>query len=440
MINFSRIYRKWNLVNMITTDKDCSTSIQLKDYLWVDTRANLYDAVKTMGIRGLSQASKVELMDVIEYFLLSENLKFLFGGVLKDELYLIKELVDAGANNHIMVTMRRDFSEYMIQKLYLVLTYEDTKNKVYYLYMPDEVRENCAKCLQQQVGVGKQNLKENIEETADDVYVPANMAPFVEDWHKHTVSELDKYDDGTEEFKDFKKFVGDLSPKALLKTFGYNVQKTAFEQPSETKTLEFLPAISLFTDMTFPNGQSYNHRFINSSTVLQVDRMQMGDEVQYFNLYIIRVSKDMIKVAVCLGDVINSVYSRNVLGLRELPLIPKHTKHYFPYLYKHINHRTMNDMKKAYLNTISFNSQPRQWFVMSNIEDKGLKLWTDIVMRGPYQKVLEKPVRAVADVVSKIIKDISESGNVNVIAHLNRYMELGESSCELVPYVSQGKN
>ncbi len=94
---------------MITCNLGCSTSIELKDYLWLDTRANLYSTIKAMGIRGLSKAPKDVLIDAIEYFLLDEHLSFLFETVLKDELDFIRQLVSAGPNGFIGEPMKKDF-------------------------------------------------------------------------------------------------------------------------------------------------------------------------------------------------------------------------------------------------------------------------------------------------------------------------------------------
>ena len=57
----------------------------------------------------------------------------------KAELELLDELVKAGANGSASRKMRK--TNYMLQKLGLVVTYSDSNKQVWKMFMPDEVRD-----------------------------------------------------------------------------------------------------------------------------------------------------------------------------------------------------------------------------------------------------------------------------------------------------------
>lgn len=61
----------------------------------------------------------------------------------KAELQLLDKLIKAGANEYVVVKMRK--MPYKLQKYGLVLTYEDFEKGEWHLLMPDCVRESLAK-------------------------------------------------------------------------------------------------------------------------------------------------------------------------------------------------------------------------------------------------------------------------------------------------------
>ncbi len=425
---------------MITCNLGCSTSIELRDYLWLDTRANLYSAVKAMGIRGLSKAPKDVLIDAIEYFLLDEHLSFLLEGALKDEVNLIKLLISAGPNGFIGEPMKKDFSEYMIQKLYLVLTYEDFANRKYYFHMPDEVRQNCIRCLKKRGEMLDVDCDDREAEAdvvmplcvdgAEDVYIPDHLKPMVEKQREEMLATLKSQ--GCPE--PILQMFSNMSAEELLKSFGYNLPKAAFEESASKAKFVFQPAMSFFNNIQFSKGSSATHKVLNKDTLVEVYEFAREPSKQYVSIYFLKMSPNQVKIAACLGDVINTIYGRNVLGARELPLVPKYAKRHFPFLYKHINHRKEGYLKGAYLNTISINEMPKQWFVMRNLPDENSKLWETLLYQGPFIEDFANPASEVIALARRIMNEILSSGHREAIDHLNRYMEKGESSCELLPY------
>ncbi len=276
------------------------------------------------------------------------------------------------------------------------------------------------------IDTGNQN--NNSVDSLAELYESDKFKSGLDNWRDFAIKSMDDYDDIPEKFKEMVK---ELSTQEMLREYGFDFQKPALAKDAY---IEFLPALSYYTDMVFPEGQTWYHRVLTETVVLQVEKLGKGDNVQYMNLYFLRMGRDRIKIAACLGDVINYVYGRNILGAQVLELLPESAKRNYPYLYRHINERTSEDMKKAYLNTISFNKQPKQWFVMKDIVDKGAKLWQETLVRGPYNERFKEPVMEVVGVIAKIYEDLHRPGNEKVLPHLNLYMEKGESVCELVKY------
>ena len=57
----------------------------------------------------------------------------------KQELQIIDEFVNGGANTYVIRKMRK--TKYKLQELYLVATYCDEANQEWHMLMPDELRE-----------------------------------------------------------------------------------------------------------------------------------------------------------------------------------------------------------------------------------------------------------------------------------------------------------
>ncbi len=173
--------------------------------------------------------------------------------------------------------------------------------------------------------------------------------------------------------------IGGMSNEQLLRLMGYSYQKPALDKDSADAELEFLPAMSSFPGLPFPKGEDYAFRVMTDTVVHLCQQIKEGS---YMNLYFIRSAPDTVKLAACWGDVINSVYGRDVLKLKIMDFLPESAKDKFPYLYKILNERTTKDLKGAYLNTIGFNGQPRQWYIVIDVADKD-DYWNTIRLFGP---------------------------------------------------------
>ncbi len=403
---------------IMLNQKDHKTSYPLKFILPASDKRGLQQAVRMMGIQGCSRCNKDELCMIIEEMLTTDSLKWVLDILTDDEIEIVGKLVKAGPDTCVEVPMRRDDKFYRIQTMFLVVSYEDNANRIWRMFMPDEVRLNCAKYI------------DEYEDVTGEMYIPEEMEGRLDDWHRKALDSMDDFDFPEE----FKEMVRDLPARELLRGLGFDFQKPVFNGLSDVVEIEFLPVMSLSSGMKFPKGQTWYHRVITKSAVLSTEKLGIGNNVQYMNLYFIRMESDLIKIAACFGDVINSVYGRNVLGASVLETLPESARYTFPFIYSLINERTTADLDKAYLNTISFNRQPKQWFVMKNIEDKDGKLWMDILMRGPYNEKLKSPVEEVARTVGRIFSDLNGSGDHRILKRLNTYMEKGQSSCELVKY------
>ncbi len=408
---------------MITIlQKDYRTDIFLDEILPISSRADLYKAVKLMGIGGCSQLEKARLCEVVNHVLgIVGNVENILEKLSAEELGFVRRLVDAGTDGHIEVPVKKDGTFYDIQNMFMVVTYEDKATGTWHLIMPDKVRETCSQCL------GK-----HTDETRE-IYVPDNINKAMDSHRAGMMAKL-KADGCPEEIM---QHIGGMSNEELLRLMGYSYQKPALDKDSADAELEFLPAISSFQGLPFPKGEDYAFRVLTDAVVHLCQQIKEGS---YMNLYFIRSAPDAVKLAACWGDVINSVYGRDVLKLKVMDFLPESTKSKFPYLYKILNERTTKDLKGAYLNTIGFNGQPKQWFVMDNVDDKDGKIWTQVLFYGPYQESLRKETKDVLSMAAKIHDDIMLSNDSKVIGHLVRYMKEGQKSCgAITPDVSSEK-
>ncbi len=349
-------------------------------------------------------------MRVVEHVLgIVGNVKQILEKLPAEEFGFVRRLVDAGADGHIEVPMKKDGTFYNIQNMFMVVTYEDKAAGMWHLIMLDKVRETCSKCL------GK-----NADEV-QEIYVPENINKALSSNRAGMMAKL-KAEGCPEEIM---QHIGGMTKEELLRMMGYNYQKPALGKDSADEKLEFLPAISSFQGLPFPKGEDYAFRVLTDTVVHLCQQIKVGS---YMNLYFIRSASDTVKLAACWGDVINSVYGRDVLKLKVMDLLPESTKNKFPYLYKILNERTTKDLKGAYLNTIGFNGHPKQWFVMYNVDDKDGKIWTQVLFYGPYQEALRKATKDVLSMAAKIHDDIMLSNDSKVIGHLVRYSK-GNKVC-----------
>ena len=98
-------------------------------------------ACKKLGIYISPNKTKKIIGKVLADFLLSEPLEVL-QALPASELQIVRELIDKGANQYVERLMRKTF--YQIQKLGMVVTYEDEPNNRWKMVMGDELR----KCLE----------------------------------------------------------------------------------------------------------------------------------------------------------------------------------------------------------------------------------------------------------------------------------------------------
>lgn len=112
----------------------------------------------------------------------------------------------------------------------------------------------------------------------------------------------------------------------------------------------------------------------------------------YFNVYFIRDAKDSFKAVCYYGDILNELFGKDVRGSKTAHVIPESAKKSYPYTTSIIqNLKQFGDSyTKPYLNTIGFNHQPRQWFLVVNITD--IEEFVHLSMYGPDSKALNAAI------------------------------------------------
>ena len=117
--DFQSNFRLSQLFNVLTKDEIVKIITKLDEYI-------------SPNLKKADTAARAASMILYDPMLVLEDLN-------KDELKLVKEFVEAGANQYIIRKQRK--TPYKLQKYALVATYEDDKAAQWHMLMPDEVRE-----------------------------------------------------------------------------------------------------------------------------------------------------------------------------------------------------------------------------------------------------------------------------------------------------------
>lgn len=75
----------------------------------------------------------------------------------KQKLQMVDEFVKGDANTYVVRKMRK--TQYKLQKLYLVATYEDKETREWHMLMPDELREVLSKDYKFYLDLAEKGLK-----------------------------------------------------------------------------------------------------------------------------------------------------------------------------------------------------------------------------------------------------------------------------------------
>lgn len=128
---------------MITiSNKNFQSNISLASILAVMTKAEMLSICKKLDLYVSPNLKKEETarrlaLEILDF---PNNVLAQF---CKAELQVLDKIVKAGANQYVVVKLRK--TPYKLQKFGLVLTYEDFDKGEWYLLMPDSVRESLEK-------------------------------------------------------------------------------------------------------------------------------------------------------------------------------------------------------------------------------------------------------------------------------------------------------
>ena len=116
-----------------------SDNLSLGELAKYDSKANMLETFRLIGVGVAKSWDKTALatgMDIV-----FEQSPALFANILpKEEKRLLAGLLDCKQDEY--VTSPADWSKFlMLQKLHLVVTFEDKKHGTWHLYMPDKIRQ-----------------------------------------------------------------------------------------------------------------------------------------------------------------------------------------------------------------------------------------------------------------------------------------------------------
>lgn len=128
---------------MVTiSNTNFKSNISLSSILAVKTKADMLSICKKLDLYVSPNLKKEETARRLANEMLEYPMNVL-AQFCKAELQLLDKLIKAGANEYVVVKMRK--SPYKLQKFGLVLTYEDFVKEQWHILMPDCVRESLKK-------------------------------------------------------------------------------------------------------------------------------------------------------------------------------------------------------------------------------------------------------------------------------------------------------
>ena len=113
-------------------------SIRLVQLLNSTTKVNMLKACDKLDLYVSPNLKKDDTARRIAQEMLDNPIEIL-SRLNKQELQMVDEFVKGAASTYVVRKMRK--TQYKLQKLYLVATYEDTENQEWHMLMPDELRE-----------------------------------------------------------------------------------------------------------------------------------------------------------------------------------------------------------------------------------------------------------------------------------------------------------
>lgn len=113
-------------------------SIRLVQLLNSTTKVNMLKACDKLDLYVSPNLKKDETARRIAQEMLDNPIEIL-SRLNKQELQIVDEFVKGDANTYVVRKMRK--TQYKLQKLYLVVTYEDKETQEWHMLMPHELRE-----------------------------------------------------------------------------------------------------------------------------------------------------------------------------------------------------------------------------------------------------------------------------------------------------------
>ena len=112
------------------------SSIRLVQLVGGVTKANMLKVCDKLDLYVSPNLKKDETARRVAQELLDSPIEIL-SNLNKQELQIIDEFVKGDANTYVVRKMRK--AQYKLQKLYLVVTYEDKENQEWHMLMPSEL-------------------------------------------------------------------------------------------------------------------------------------------------------------------------------------------------------------------------------------------------------------------------------------------------------------
>jgi len=262
-------------------------------------------------------------------------------------------------------------------------------------------------------------LDEHYDPTRNHQQMDSEIRRIAEEVRRNLISEIQDSDETAENKKALITLFSEMSILEFLQVCKF----PEFMEPKDNTEgdkaiIRFVPPFSNHPLIKTEKGGNTGISLVNESTVHVSWRIRPG---YYFNIYFMKMSETSFKACCCFGSLINHLWNSDVCQRKALPAISSTTKKLYPEIISSLCLTKLpHQQTKPYLNTIGFNSQPKQWHLMQNVNDS--EEWVDLRLYGPTSDKINNVINDMYQSAARIAIDIYNSGNSRFVEDFEKFI------------------
>lgn len=232
------------------------------------------------------------------------------------------------------------------------------------------------------------------------------------------IAEIECSDEKPETKKDLVAMFSGMSPIEFLQLRFSGYQQPVDKAPVGQSIVKCIPPFVKRSPVKLEKGGNTGISLLNEAMVQVIWKVRPEF---YFNIYFTKTSLSGFKACCCFADIINYLYGRDVCGCKMLPKLSNTVEKQFPGISSKIGIITYDGkISEPYLNTIGFNGQPKQWFLMVNINN--IDEWANLRLYGTESQVINDVMNLLFKSAISIVGSIYGSGDQQFIDKLEKYI------------------